>query len=104
MTRLEQMLAFIEQDPKDSFSRYAVGLEYMSMKNYSLSVNHFEKLYELDPEYLPTYYQLGSVYAILEELVKAELIYKKGIVLAKLGDLHTCSELELALDELESKY
>ena len=44
MTRLEQMLAFIEQDTKDSFSRYAVGLEYMSMKNYSLSVNHFEKL------------------------------------------------------------
>ena len=52
MTRLEQMLAFLEQDPNDSFARYAVALEYASARDYSSAV---EQLGELRCRLLPAW-------------------------------------------------
>ena len=101
--RLNQMLIFLEQDPNDSFTRYAVGLEYLSLKDYELAIRHFTTLLNQDSDYLATYYQLGGIYATLEQFDKAEEIYNSGIKVArKQADIHTLSELQFALDELES--
>jgi Tfp pilus assembly protein PilF len=103
MSRLETMLGFLEQDPNDSFSRYAVALEYMGLKEYHLAQRYLTELIERDPDYVATYYQLGQVYTALEEWDRAEGAYSAGIVVArKAGDLHAASELQAALDELET--
>lgn len=97
------MLAFLDEDPNDSFSRYAVALEYMSRKEYSQAASYFVELRGRDPDYVATYYQLGQVYAMLEEWDKAEEAYTAGIAASRrAGDLHAVSELQQALDELET--
>ena len=103
MSRLETMLGFLEQDPNDSFTRYAVAIEYMGLKEYHLSQRYLSELRERDPDYVPTYYQLGQVYTALEEWDRAEEAYTAGVAAArKAGDLHAVSELQAALDELET--
>lgn len=103
MSRLEQMLSFLEQDPNDSFSRYAVALEYMSLKEYNRAEEYLSELRRRDPDYVATYYQLGQVHTALEEWEKAEEIYNAGIMAGrKAGDLHAVSELQAALDELDT--
>lgn len=103
MSRLEQMLSFLEQDPNDSFSRYAVALEYMSLKDYDRAKEYLSDLRGRDPEYVATYYQLGQVHTALEEWEMAEEAYNAGIVAGKkAGDLHAVSELQAAIDELDT--
>jgi Tfp pilus assembly protein PilF len=103
MSRLDQMLAFLEQDQNDSFSRYAVALEYMSVKDHRKAREYLTELRHRDPDYVATYYQLGHVYSELEEWDAAEETYNAGIAVGKkAGDLHAVSELQQALDELDT--
>ncbi len=102
-SRLDQMLKFLEEDPNDSFSRYAVALEYNSRKEYDRAVEQLVELRRRDPDYVATYYQLGQIYVTLSRWDDAEEAYKVGMdVSRKVGDLHTRSELEAALDELDT--
>lgn len=105
MSRLEKLQEFLAADPSDSFTRYAIGLEYMSGKNFDEAAKTFEELLRLDPDYLATYYQLGAAYNELARMSDARAIYNQGIAVArKAGDTHAASELEAALDEIEEDY
>lgn len=105
MSRLEKLQEFLIADPNDSFTRYAIGLEYQSMKNFEEAAKVFEDLLGRDPDYLATYYQLGAVYNELARMDEARAIYNRGIAVArKAGDTHAASELEAALDEIEEDY
>ncbi len=97
------MLQFLEQDPDDSFSRYAVALEFSSRGERERAIEYLTELRRRDPAYLATYYQLGGAYAALERYDEAEEAYRAGIdVGRRAGDLHTVGELGQALDELET--
>jgi tetratricopeptide (TPR) repeat protein len=101
--RLDQMLKFVEDDPNDSFSRYAVALEYAGMKDYDRAIDYLTELRRRDPDYVAAYYQLGQAYAAVSRWDEAEEAYNQGIVVGrKLRDLHTVSELQAALDELDT--
>ncbi len=103
MSRLEQMLAFLDEDPDDSFTRYAVALEYKSAGEIARAVECLSELRRRDANYLPTYYMLGELLSGQESFDAAEEVYRAGMKLAtETGDLHTRSELEEALDEMES--
>jgi tetratricopeptide (TPR) repeat protein len=103
MSRLEQMLAFLEQDPNDSFARYAVALEYASARDYPHAVEELGELRRRDPEYVAAYFQLGQILTTLEEWDKAEEALRSGIAVARRsGDLHAVSEMQAALDDLET--
>ncbi len=101
--RLSQMLRFLEQDPNDSFARYAVALEYASRKQPEQAIATLVELRQRDPEYVALYYQLGGLYALAERLEDAEETYRTGITVAiGQNDRHTAAELEAALDELDA--
>jgi tetratricopeptide (TPR) repeat protein len=103
MSRLEQMLAFLEQDPDDSFARYAVALEYNSRKEHAKALEYLSELRRRDPDYVAAYFQLGHIYTGMDEWEKAEEALTEGIKVAKrTGDLHSASEMQAALDELET--
>jgi tetratricopeptide (TPR) repeat protein len=91
----------LASDPQDTFARYALGLEYMSLNRLDEAKDMFEELRILDPNYSATYYQLGKVYQMLGDESSARKVYEKGIyVSASHNDMHTKSELEQALNEL----
>jgi tetratricopeptide (TPR) repeat protein len=100
-SRLDSLKKMLENDPQDSFARYALGLEYMGLNEYDNARQIFEELTILDPNYTATYYQLGKVYENLGEERMAAKTYEKGIYVASShNDQHTKSELEQALNEL----
>lgn len=104
MSRLEQLQKFLEQDPNDSFTRYAIGLELASMKSYDKAIEQFEALRTADPAYVATYYQLARAYREAKNNVKAEEIYNAGIAIArKANDFHAASELQAAMEEMEDE-
>ena len=101
MNRIEVLKGFLEQDPKDSFSRYALALEYIKLGQTDDARQEFERVRDTDPGYVATYFQLGQLYRNLGLRHDAEKTYRTGITVAsKQGDSHTQSELEGALESL----
>jgi tetratricopeptide (TPR) repeat protein len=104
LSRLAALQKFLEQDPNDSFTRYAIGLEYAKEKNFGQAIETLEELRAQDPNYIPTFYMLGSYYREIGKKDNARTIYEEGITRARaVRDLHAASELDAALDELESE-
>jgi|SRR5688572_28169876 len=103
MSRLDEMLRFLEHDPTDSFARYAVALELRAQRRMREAIEQLEELRRREPSYLATYYQLGEILALEGDLDRADEAYRTGIDVAlSAGDHHTQSELEAALDELDA--
>ena len=99
MNRVEILKGFLEENPKDSFSRYALALEYVKLGQNDDAVREFETVRTNDPDYMATYFQLGQLYQKLGKSHDAEKTFRTGItVAAKIGDEHTRSELEGALE------
>src|SRR2546427_1283152 len=91
--------SFLKDNPNDSFLRYALALEYIKLGQNDEAVREFEAVRNTDPEYVPTYYQLGQLYQKLGQKHDAEKTFRTGIAVAtKAGDEHTRSELEAALE------
>lgn len=100
--RLESLLQFLEKDPDDSFTRYAIALEYVSEGNIEQGIVYLEDLLERDPGYVATYLQLGYLYTEAGRKDDALAVLKRGIEIAQQsGDLHAASEMQDAVDELE---
>jgi tetratricopeptide (TPR) repeat protein len=101
LSRIDKLKDFLAADPGDSFTRYAIGLEYGKEENFPKAISVLEELRELDPDYVPTYYMLAGYYREMGDLANAEAIYNEGITKARdANDLHALSELQSALDEL----
>jgi len=101
-SRLEALKAFLEQDPDDSFTRYAIALEYVALNQLDDAIAMLEELRKRDANYLATYQQLGHLYAKTGRKEDAKRIYKLGIEVAqKSNEMHTASKLQGAIEELE---
>jgi Tfp pilus assembly protein PilF len=99
MNRVEILKGFLEENSQDSFSRYALALEYVKLGQNDDAVREFETVKTNDPDYVATYFQLGQLYQKLGKSHEAEKTFRTGItVAAKIGDEHTRSELEGALE------
>lgn len=100
--RLNQLLGMLNDDPKDSFLRYAVAKEYENGLLEQEALNEYLTIKDLDPDYVGMYYHLGKLYEKLENYELAIQSYNEGIAVAKkLSDLHALSELNSAKMNLE---
>ena len=95
--RLQQLLEYLKKEPTDPFNLYAVATEYKN-SNPNEAIKYFEKLLDMHPSYLPTYYHLAEVYLSQKMINKVESIYLKGIALAKE------QKESMALRELQNAY
>jgi tetratricopeptide (TPR) repeat protein len=101
MARIDLLKSFLEESPDDSFSRYALALEYIKLGQHDDARREFETVRTKDPDYLATYYQLGQLYIKMGLGHEAEKTFRTGIGVAiKQRDDHTRSELEAALESL----
>jgi len=100
-TRIEKLKLLLAQDPSDSFTRYALALEYAGMNEPAQAGSLLEELINRDPSYVPAYQQLGYLYQKLDRRDEAAAIFKRGVqVAAQQGDSHAKSEMEEALSGL----
>jgi len=96
-SRLEQLKAFLKNDPNDPFTLYAIATEYRN-EHPDKARDYYETLLTKHPDYLATYYHAALLFDELDETELAESTFKKGIALAqKQGN-------DLSLRELQNAY
>ena len=99
--RLEVLKNMVEQNPRDSFARYGLAMEYANSGQMESAVAEFHALLEVNPDYAAAYFHGGQVLEKLGRLDEARQTYEHGIeVTSRTGDQHTRSELQAALDLL----
>jgi Tfp pilus assembly protein PilF len=99
--RIEKLMAFLKDSPKDLFLNHALALEYVKTGHDVEARERFEQNINTEPGYIATYYHLGKLLERAGQNPEAMVIYEKGMKAAKsAGDMHTYNELQGAYDEL----
>lgn len=102
--RILQLKQFIEEDPKDLFSHYALALEYKEEMPEE-AILQFEKIITINPGYTALYYHLAETYLETEQIEKARKTYVSGIeIIEKAGDAHALKELKNAYQNFLFEY
>lgn len=98
--KIKRLASFLQKNPEDSFTKFALALELLKMDEVSKARVLFESVLKQDPDYLGVYYHLGKLYEHTGRLHDASNLYRTGIELAeKQRDQRTRLEL---IDALES--
>lgn len=95
--RLEQLLAFLKEDPHDPFHWYAIANEYRSTQPEK-ALAYLEELKDRFPDYVPTYLTLAMLLEELQENDRALRVYQDGI------DVAEAAKEVKALAELRNAY
>jgi len=94
MSRREQLEELLAEDPTDTFLQYSVAMEYRSEGDLPAAEVRFQTLLNSSPDYVPTYFRLGEVYAELDRMTDARDILTQGIQTAtRIGDHHAAGEM-----------
>lgn len=103
--RIEKLKEIIASDPTDSFSRYALALEYNGINEPLTAIELLEELIQRDEKYLPAYHQLGQALGKLNRTQEAKQAYRKGIDLAhEVADENAEKEMREELEDLEDEW
>lgn len=100
-SRLEMLEGFVKKDPNDTFSRYALGMEYIGGGRYDEGIRELRTLVESQPDYVPAYYQLGQACERVGKTGEARAAYEQGMAACRRkNDFKTLGELEFAQQQL----
>ncbi len=95
-SRIQQLLAFLEDDPNDPFLIYALATE-LQQQDAERALPYFECLLSEYPDYIATYYQAAHFFAELGNEERAKSVFKEGIKRAQeAGEAKTLQELRNA--------
>lgn len=101
MTRIERIIEFLNQQPKDNFLRHALALEYIKLGELVKAKDLFIEVLTESPDYIGSYYHLAKCLVDLQEIEAAIQWYEKGMEAAKLEkDDHAYRELLAAYEDL----
>ncbi|HSU53304.1 MAG TPA: tetratricopeptide repeat protein [Candidatus Dormibacteraeota bacterium] len=99
--RLDVLKQMVVQDPKNTFARYGLAMEFANGGDLKQAVEEYRRVLELDENYAAAYYHGGQALEKLGDIDGARAIYEKGIEAStRKGDAHTRSEIEAALSLL----
>jgi len=101
MNRIEKIIEFLNQQPKDNFLRHALALEYLKLGEEQKAQDLFIDLLTESPDYVGSYYHLAKCLEKRNDKEAALVWYEKGMTAAKAAkDNHAYSELLAAYEEL----
>ena len=99
--RLTALQTMLEQKPGDSFLRYGLAMEHARLGQLQEAVTEYRGLLKDNADYPAAYFHGGQALEKLGQLDEARAMYEQGIVVTtRMGDAHTRSELQAALDLL----
>lgn len=98
--RVEQLQAYLEEEPENSFLKFALALEYFNKNEPDKAEKYFNDILQSDPHYAAVYYHLGKLYEQQNRKPDAEKIYEKGLKLTKGNDMKNYRELLSAYQDL----
>lgn len=100
-SRREILEGFVAANPNDAFARYGLAVECASQGDTVAALEHYTKLLAGHPEYVPGYYQYGTLLTRLGRKDEARKILSEGVSAARnAGNSHAQSEMETALAEV----
>jgi len=101
--RLEKLKQLLAQHPADAFVLFALGMEMVSKGRLDDSVAYFDRLLEIDSEYVPAYYQKAKVLARLGRYTSACETLQAGLPHAdRAAQFHTRDKMRDLFDELQN--
>ena|SRR5699024_1152061 len=101
-SKIKQLAQQIRDNPGDSFSKFALALEFRKQYQLKNARILFEDILKSDPDYVGVYYHLGKLYEEQDRPVDARDLYEAGI--QKAGNQNknrTKKELQEALFNVE---
>ena len=100
-SRLEVLKNLVAQNPSDSFARYGLAMELARSGSLEQAVEEYRGLLAVNPDYAAAYYHGGQALTQLGRIDEARALYRQGIeATTRIGDSHTRSEIEAALEML----
>ena len=101
MNRIDRIQEMLTANPKDSFLRHALALEWIKIGNEVDAKGLFEAILTEDPTYIGSYYHLAKLLERIGERDAAIQWYEKGMEAAKAAkDQHSYNELQSAYEDL----
>jgi tetratricopeptide (TPR) repeat protein len=101
MQRIERIIEFLNQQPKDNFLRHALALEYIKIGELPKAKSLFTAILTESPDYVGSYYHLAKCLEAMSEREAAIEWYEKGLAATKLAkDDHAHRELLAAYEDL----
>lgn len=95
MNKKERLLSFLDSNPNDAFSLYALALEERKDGNTETAENLFRKVITVEPENLGAYYQLSELLIERDASQEALDVIDKAIIQAgEQNDTHSLNEFK----------
>ncbi len=100
-SRIDQLKAFLDNDPEDAQARFLLGYEYNRQKQYEEAIPVLLRCVELDESNAAAWKQLGDAYRSLNRKDEALKAYQRGQEAGKnIGNAHTARECETWIKRL----
>lgn len=101
---LNNLLQIFEKNKNDPFVQYGIAIEYRNLGDFDKALEFFQGVYKSFPDYVPNYYHLAQTLERLGRGEEASRVCLAGITVAdKAGDAHAASELQQALELMQSE-
>lgn len=101
MDRIAMLREVLAQNPKDTFARYGLAMEYVNRGDTSTALAEFATLLEGTPDYAPGYQMAAQTLMKAGRDEEARKMLEDGIACAiRIQNQHARSEMEAMLDEL----
>ncbi|HOB73932.1 MAG TPA: tetratricopeptide repeat protein [Phycisphaerae bacterium] len=94
MSRLEQLEKLLSAEPGDVFLNFALAMEYLKMGRHAEALAQFDRVNELDPNYVAAYFQKGNALLALGRREEAKAVLTRGVEAAqRTGNTHAAGEM-----------
>jgi len=98
--RINRLHSFLEQNPNDEFSIYALALEYKKLNQIDESIRMFTQCIQINNSNLASYYQLCEIYASNNQIdLFKHYVEKAKNIATEQNDIKTLNELISLEDE-----
>ena len=95
MNRLKQLKRILEKNPSNVFAHYGIAMEYKGSKELEKSIDWFQKLLDLQPDYRAAFFQYGVTLIDLGETEEAQNVLEQCLTICKdPGDENAAQEIQ----------
>ncbi len=102
MDKAAGLKEILEQDPKNSFARYGLAMEYAGRGETEAALAEFGQLLSDHPDYTAGYFMAAQTLAKAGREAEAKQKLVDGLACAKqTGNSHAGREMQAMLDEME---